>query len=41
MNIRGYNDYELLYLINTGSDEALEIMLKKYEKLIYSMIHIL
>ena len=39
MNIRGYNDYELLYLINTGSDEALEIMLKKYEKLIYSMIH--
>ena len=39
MNIRGYNDYELLYLINTGSDEALEIMLKKYEKLIFSMIH--
>ena len=39
MGIWGYNDYELLYLINSGSDEALEIMLKKYENLIYSMIH--
>lgn len=33
-----YNDYELLYLIHTGCEEALEIMFKKYEGLIVNTI---
>ncbi|MDD3170937.1 MAG: sigma-70 family RNA polymerase sigma factor [Bacilli bacterium] len=33
-----YNDYELLYLINEKSDDALEIMFKKYEPLIRTRI---
>lgn len=37
--IRGYNDFELLYLIKEHSDEALEIMFSKYEKLIFAKIH--
>lgn len=35
----GYNDYELIYLIKERSDEALEIMFAKYEKLIYTKIY--
>ncbi len=33
------NDNELLYLISEGSEEALEIMFKKYEPLIKAKIH--
>lgn len=33
-----YNDYELLYMIEEESDEALEIMINKYSLLIYSRI---
>jgi len=29
----GYNDYELLYLIHTGCEEALDVMFKKYQGL--------
>ena len=32
-----YNDYKLLYLINEGSEEAYEILLDKYDKLIYKI----
>lgn len=32
------NDYELLYLIHQGSDEALEIMFDKYQYLIYARV---
>ena len=40
MNKKEYleNDYELLYLIRNHNEEALEIMFKKYENLIYSKI---
>ena len=39
MNYRGYNDYELLYLINGGTEEAREIMIEKYQGLIYKKLH--
>lgn len=39
MYIRGYNDYELLYLIHENSYEAMGMMFRKYEKLIYSRIY--
>lgn len=35
----GYNDYELLYLIHSGCEVALEVMLKKYEGLIVNTIN--
>ena len=34
-----YNDYELLYLISEGSEEAEEILYNKYSFLIYKRIH--
>ncbi len=35
------NDYELIYLIKTHSDEkALELMIGKYQNLIWKMIHL-
>ena len=33
-----YNDYELLYMIEDDSKEALEILVKKYEPLIYTRL---
>lgn len=39
MYIGGYNDYELLYLIHDNSYEAMGMMFRKYEKLIYSKIY--
>lgn len=33
------NDYELLYLIHQGSEEAMELLLHKYERLVWSCIH--
>lgn len=33
-----YNDYELLYMIEDESKEALEILIKKYEPLIYTRL---
>ncbi len=33
-----YNDYELIYLIRSGSEIALNILLKKYDNLIYKKI---
>ncbi len=33
------NDYELLYLIHQHSDEAMELLLKKHERMIWSCIH--
>ena len=36
--IYNYNDYELLYLIREKSDEALEIMYRKYTPLIRKRI---
>ena len=33
-----YNDYELLYMIEDDSKEALEILIKKYKPLIYSRL---
>lgn len=38
INIKNYNDNELLYLIREGNEEALEIMFKKYEHLILTKI---
>ena len=35
MDYKKYNDYELLYLLCWHSDEAMNILLKKYENLIY------
>lgn len=35
----GYNDYELLYLIHTGCEEALDVMFKKYQGLIVNTIN--
>ena len=32
------NDYELLYMIEDDSKEALEILVKKYEPLIYTRL---
>ena len=34
MKYKNYNDYELLYLLKWHSEEALSILLKKYESLI-------
>lgn len=34
-----YNDYELLYLLSWHSDEALDILLDKYECLIITKLH--
>ena len=34
------NDYELLYLIENDSEEALEVMFEKYNNLIVSLIGI-
>ncbi len=40
MGENGYmNDYELLYLIHQHSDEAMELLLKKHERMIWSCIH--
>lgn len=33
-----YNDYELIYLIRNGNEIALDILLKKYNNLIYKKI---
>ena len=33
-----YNDFELLYMIEENSSEALDIMINKYSSLIYSRI---
>lgn len=33
------NDYELIYLIGLGNEQAYQTLLKKYERLIYSIIH--
>lgn len=33
-NYKNYNDYELLYLLSWHSEEALEILMKKYDSLI-------
>ena len=30
-----YNDYELLYLASMNDEEAINLILKKYEKMIY------
>jgi len=34
-----YNDYELLYLLSWHSDEALDILLNKYECLVITKLH--
>lgn len=33
-----YNDYELLYLIDEGSEEAYNVLFRKYEHLIYATV---
>ena len=38
MNYKDYNDFELLYMIEENSSEALDIMINKYSSLIYSRI---
>ena len=38
INNRLENDYELLYLIENDSEEALEVMFEKYNNLIASLI---
>lgn len=38
VNAKQYNDFELLYMIEEDSKEALEIMFEKYKPLIYSRI---
>lgn len=40
MSYKGHNDYELLYMVNDHNDMvALDILLKKYEKYIYKLVH--
>ena len=38
MDYKKYNDYELLYLLTWHSEEAMEILIKKYELLIKSKL---
>ena len=37
MNYKDYNDYELLYMIKENDDEAIDIMIGKYEPIIRTM----
>lgn len=39
MDYKKYNDYELLYLLKWHSEEALDILLKKYENLIRTKLY--
>jgi len=41
MNYQFYNDYELIYLIKEESEEALEMLIRKYEPVIRSISSIL
>ena len=38
LKLKKYNDYELLYLIDWHSEEALDILIKKYDNLILSKL---
>lgn len=39
MNYKEYNDNELLYYVYENNEEAVEIVYKKYEPLIYNLAH--
>ena len=38
MNEKFYNDYELVYLIKEESEEAMDLMMRKYDPLIKSVV---